>query len=104
MGLGAALVNEERGAGLAWVHGDAAERLRVCVAVVKRMHELVERAHVQHAVRHVEVNVSGGGYSEGEVEGDGRGVYVHLQMGTTSTQAAVCSMCHVLLMSASSPI
>ena len=104
MGLGAALVNEERGAGLAWVHGDAAERLRVCVAVVKRMHELVERAHVQHAVRHVEVNVSGGGYSEGEAEGDGRGLYAHLQMGTTSTQAAVCSMCHVLLMSASSPI
>ena len=86
------------------MHADAAERLRVGIAVVQGVNKLVEEADVQRAMRHVEVNVSGRGYSEGEAAGDGRGVYVHLQMGTTSTQAAVCSTCHVLLTSASSPI
>ena len=42
------------------VHADAAEGLRVCIAVVEGMDELVQRTRVQHAMGHVEVEVSNG--------------------------------------------
>jgi hypothetical protein len=48
------------------MHADTAEGLGVGVAVVQGVDELVERAHVQHAVRHVEVYVSATARGQGE--------------------------------------
>ena len=85
------------------MHADAAERLRVGIAVVQGVNKLVEEADVQRAMRHVEVNVSESRSSVGERRSrDADTVSAHLHIGTIMTQASVCSMSEVSLTSASS--